>query len=107
LLIFFEAEPVRECAQVANSTEARKTKFCYVSGLIRRRGPDGSGQNSGQVDNLTRLRSWNHSLEVCVFTAFKGSFLTFSRALDATLLLLLLFLSAGAFSLAFVHAFSS
>jgi len=63
------------------------------------------GDNSGQIDNLTELRSWNHLLEVCIFAAFAGPFLTFSSALDATLLLLLLFLSAGPFSLAFVHAF--
>ena len=37
--------------------------------------------------------------------AFAGPFLTFGRALDATLLLLLYFLFAGTFSLAFIHAF--
>ena len=63
------------------------------------------GDNSGQIDNLTGLRSWNHFLEVCIFAAFAGPFLTLSRALDATLLLLPLFLSAGTFSLAFIHAF--
>jgi hypothetical protein len=59
--------------------------------------------DSGQVNNLTGLRSGNNSLEVCVLAAVAGSFLTFSRAFDATLLLLLLFLSAGTFSLAFLH----
>jgi hypothetical protein len=67
----------------------------------------GAGENSGEIDNLTWLRSWNDTLEVRVFTAFKGSSLTFSLTCDATLLLLLLFLFAGTFSLAFVHAFSS
>src|SRR5690348_3728461 len=62
-------------------------------------------RNSGQVENLTGLRSRNHPLEVCVLAVFAGPFLTFSRALDPTLLLLLLFLSADAFSLAFIHAF--
>jgi hypothetical protein len=38
---------------------------------------------------LAGLRSRNHSVEVCVFAAFAGPFLTFSRALNATLLLLL------------------
>jgi hypothetical protein len=66
---------------------------------------NGSGENSGQVDNLTRLRSRNHSLEVRVFAAFDAPFLAFSRALDATLLLLLLFVPADTFSLAFFHAF--
>ncbi len=66
---------------------------------------DGPGGDSGQVDNLTRLRSRNHSLKVCVFATFAGPFLTFGGALDATLLLLLLFLSAGTFSWAFIHAF--
>jgi hypothetical protein len=59
--------------------------------------------DSGQVNNLTGLRSGNNSLEVCVLAAVAGSFLTFSRAFDATLLLLLLFLPAGTFSLAFLH----
>ena len=63
------------------------------------------GRNSGQFDNLTGLRSRNYSFEVGVFAAFTGPFLTFSYALDATLLLLLYFLFAGTFSLAFIHAF--
>jgi hypothetical protein len=61
-------------------------------------------RNSGQVDNLAGLRSRNHSLKVCVF-ALAGPFLTFGSALDATLLLLLYFLFAGTFSLAFIHPF--
>src|ERR1700746_1586716 len=60
----------------------------------------------GHVNNLTGLRSGNHPLEIRVFTAFEAPFLAFSCALDATLLLLLLFLFAGTFSLAFIHAFS-
>jgi hypothetical protein len=60
--------------------------------------------NSGQVDNLAGLRSRNHSLKVCVF-ALAGPFLTFGSALDATLLLLLYFLFASTFSLAFIHPF--
>jgi hypothetical protein len=58
-----------------------------------------------ELDNLTRLWPWNCSLEIGVFTAFEGSFLTFSHALDAALLLSLLLLFAGTFSLAFIHAF--
>ena len=60
-------------------------------------------RNLRQVDNLTRLRSGNNSLKVCVFSAFAGASLTFNFALDATLLLLLLLLSARTFSLAFMH----
>ena len=51
------------------------------------------------------MRSRNYSFKVYVFAAYAGSFLALSRALDATLLLLRLFLSAGTFSLAFIHAF--
>src|ERR1700736_1172809 len=68
-------------------------------------GRNGSAGSLGQIDNLTRLRSRNHTLEVCVFAAFDPPFLAFCRTLGATLLLLLLFLSAGTFSLAFIHAF--
>jgi hypothetical protein len=50
------------------------------------------------------LRSWNYSFKVDVFATFAGGFLALSRALDATLLLLPLFLFAGTFSLAFIHA---
>src|SRR5215469_1717570 len=82
-----------------------RVKFCYPSSFTRPKGRDGSDESSGQVDNLTGLRSRYDPLEVCVFAAFAGSFLTFSCALDASLLLLLLFLSAGTFSLAFLHRF--
>src|SRR5581483_3211573 len=61
-------------------------------------------ERSGHVNNLTGLRSRNDSFEVCVFAALARALLAFSRALRATLLLLLLLLSAGAFSLAFIHA---
>jgi hypothetical protein len=66
---------------------------------------DGRVQNSGQIDDLTGLRARNYSFKVYVFAAFADTFLAFSRALDTTLLLLLLFLSAATFSLAFIHAF--
>ena len=65
----------------------------------------GPAESLGQVDNLTRLRPRNHSIDVRVFAAFEWPFLVFSNAFDATLLLLPLFLFAGTFSLAFVHAF--
>lgn len=66
---------------------------------------DHPGEGSGQVDNLTGLGSRNDSFEVRVFAAFEAAFAAFGRALDATLLLLLLFLSADTFSLAFIHVF--
>lgn len=52
---------------------------------------------------MARLRSGNHPGKVGVLVAFQGAFLAFSFALGATLLFLLLFLSAGTFSLAFFH----
>jgi hypothetical protein len=52
---------------------------------------------------LSRLRSRNHLLEVVVFDAFDFALSAFSRALIATLLLVLLFLSADSFSLALLH----
>jgi hypothetical protein len=72
--------------------------------LIRPKGEDGLGEIQDKSTHLTGLRSRNHSLKVCVF-ALAGPFLTFGSALDATLLLLLFFLLAGTFSLAFIHAF--
>ena len=71
---------------------AGSTKLCRKSDL-------------GQVDNLTGLGSRNHSLEVCVLAAFAGPFFAFGNALKTPLLFLLLFLSAGTFSLAFFHRF--
>jgi len=82
-------------------------RFCLVPLSVEfysTKGADGRGQNSGQVDNLTRLRSRNYSFKVYVFVTFAGAFLALNHALDATLLFLLLFLSAGTFSLAFIHA---
>jgi hypothetical protein len=83
-------------------------RFCLLPLSVEfysTKGADGRGQNSGQVDNLTRLRSRNYSFKIYAFATFAGPFLTLSRALDATLLFLLLFLFAGTFSLAFIHAF--
>jgi hypothetical protein len=79
--------------------------YPYLLSFIRPRVRDGRGQNSRQVDNLTRLRSRSYSFKVYVFATFAGPFLTLSRALDATLLFLLLFFFAGTFSLAFIYAF--
>jgi hypothetical protein len=44
-------------------------------------------QDSGQVDNLTRVAVLEHSFEVRIFTAFAGPFLAFSCSLHATPLL--------------------
>ena len=64
------------------------------------------GESSGQVDNLTRLRSRNHPLEVRILAAvaFEFAFPPFDRALNATLFLVRLFLPANSFSLALFHA---
>lgn len=63
-------------------------------------------EESGQVYDLTRLWSRNDPLEVRVFTALADPFLTFGGALEATLFLILLFLSTDTFSLALIHALS-
>ena len=48
----------------------------------------------GNIDDLSRLWPWDYSLEVGVFAALKSAFLPFSVALNLSLLLVLLFLSA-------------
>lgn len=60
--------------------------------------------DSRRIDDLTRLRSRNHSREVGIFAAFEGTVPALGHALSATLFLGLLFLSADPFSLAFFHA---
>ena len=54
---------------------------------------------------MARLRAWYYPLKVGVFAAFERSLLALDCAFDAALFFLLLFLSAGTLSLAFIHAF--
>jgi len=51
------------------------------------------------------LRTGNYTREVIILTTLTDSPLAFHGALDSTLLFLLLFLSAGTFSLAFIHPY--
>jgi hypothetical protein len=77
----------------------------YWSGVSLAKAREGLGELSGNVDYLPRLRSRNDTVKVRVFDSFAVLFLAFCDALSATLLLLLLLLFAGTFSLAFIHAF--
>jgi hypothetical protein len=73
-------------------------------GKVLRAAWNASGERSRQVDNLTGLRSRNHSLEVGIFAALEFTFPPFSGALKATLFLVQLFLSTDPLSLTLFHA---
>lgn len=72
-----------------------------------RAAPNASGERSGQIDNLTRLRSGSHSFKVGIFATIEFALSPFSGALRAPLFLIHLFLSTDPLSLAFFHAVPS
>jgi hypothetical protein len=94
----------RRMSRTAVNPQNASAGSTLLSISIRPDAPNGVAEKSGHVDNLTRLGSRNYSVKVRVF-AFGDALLAFSRTLDPTLLLLLLLLSAGSFSLTFIHAF--
>lgn len=66
--------------------------------------PECVGKRSGRIYNLTRLRSWNHSFEVGIFTAVEFALSPFGSTLVAAVFLVQLLLFTDPFSLAFFHA---
>jgi hypothetical protein len=60
-------------------------------------------ESLGHVNNLTGLWPGNDSLEVSIFVTLESAFAPLSGALNATLLLVRLFLLTDPFSLALLH----